>query len=92
MFGEHGLIDKRVAYETSIRVPMLMQCPDLLEGGTVVVVELIGAVAPLDEGVRQGVRLARSRVDPVNGDRDGRAEAVALKLAASRRPMFIRAR
>ncbi|MYG01958.1 MAG: sulfatase [Acidobacteriia bacterium] len=36
MFGEHGLIDKRVAYETSIRVPMLMQCPELFEGGTVV--------------------------------------------------------
>ena len=36
MFGEHGLIDKRVAYETSIRVPMLMQCPELFEGGTVI--------------------------------------------------------
>ncbi len=36
MFGEHGLIDKRVAYETSIRVPMLMQCPDLFKGDTVV--------------------------------------------------------
>jgi N-acetylglucosamine-6-sulfatase len=36
MFGEHGLIDKRVAYETSIRVPMLMQCPALFDGGTVV--------------------------------------------------------
>jgi len=36
LFGEHGLIDKRVAYETSSRVPMLMQCPDLIEGGTVV--------------------------------------------------------
>jgi N-acetylglucosamine-6-sulfatase len=36
MFGEHGLIDKRVAYETSIRVPMLMQCPDLFPAGTVV--------------------------------------------------------
>ena len=36
MFGEHGLIDKRVAYETSIRVPMLMQCPQLFRGGTVV--------------------------------------------------------
>ena len=36
MFGEHGLIDKRVAYETSIRVPLLMQCPDLFEGQTVV--------------------------------------------------------
>jgi N-acetylglucosamine-6-sulfatase len=36
MFGEHGLIDKRVAYETSSRVPMLMQCPKLFRGGTVV--------------------------------------------------------
>lgn len=36
MFGEHGLIDKRVAYETSIRVPMLMQCPELFQGSTVV--------------------------------------------------------
>ncbi|MCR9200102.1 MAG: sulfatase [Planctomycetaceae bacterium] len=36
MFGEHGLIDKRVAYETSSRVPMLMQCPALIKGGTVV--------------------------------------------------------
>jgi N-acetylglucosamine-6-sulfatase len=36
MFGEHGLIDKRVAYEASIRVPMLMQCPSLFKGGQVV--------------------------------------------------------
>lgn len=36
MFGEHGLIDKRVAYETSSRVPMLMQCPEIIQGGTVV--------------------------------------------------------
>ena len=36
MFGEHGLIDKRVAYETSSRVPLLMQCPDLIKGSTVV--------------------------------------------------------
>lgn len=36
MFGEHGLIDKRVAYDTSIRVPLLMRCPELFAGGTVV--------------------------------------------------------
>ena len=36
MFGEHGLIDKRVAYEPSIRVPLLVQCPELFKGGTVV--------------------------------------------------------
>ncbi|QDT10564.1 sulfatase [Planctomycetes bacterium K23_9] len=36
MWGEHGLIDKRVSYEESIRVPMMMQCPSLFQGGTVV--------------------------------------------------------
>ena len=36
MFGEHGLIDKRVAYETSSRVPMLVQCPAIIDGGSVV--------------------------------------------------------
>ncbi len=36
MWGEHGLIDKRVAYEASIRVPMMMQCPDLFEGDKVI--------------------------------------------------------
>ena len=36
MWGEHGLIDKRVSYEASIRVPMMMQCPDLYKGGKVV--------------------------------------------------------
>jgi len=29
MWGEHGLIDKRAAYEPSIRVPMIAHCPDL---------------------------------------------------------------
>jgi N-acetylglucosamine-6-sulfatase len=46
MFGEHGLIDKRVAYETSIRVPMLMQCPELFKGGKV----LDEVVANIDIG------------------------------------------
>jgi len=35
-FGEHGLIDKRVAYEASMRVPMLAYCPELIKAGTVV--------------------------------------------------------
>jgi len=43
MWGEHGLIDKRVAYETSIRVPMMMQCPALFEGGKPIV-NLIGNI------------------------------------------------
>ena len=33
-FGEHGLIDKRTAYEESMRVPMLVRCPELFAGGT----------------------------------------------------------
>ncbi|HOK45441.1 MAG TPA: DUF4976 domain-containing protein [Bryobacteraceae bacterium] len=32
--GEHGLIDKRTAYEESIRVPLLARCPELFPGGT----------------------------------------------------------
>lgn len=34
-FGEHGLIDKRTAYEESMRVPMLVRCPELFPGGKV---------------------------------------------------------
>lgn len=33
-FGEHGLIDKRTAYEASIRVPLIMQLPKQLHAGT----------------------------------------------------------
>lgn len=36
LFGEHGLIDKRNAYEESMRVPLVVQCPELFKGGTVV--------------------------------------------------------
>jgi N-acetylglucosamine-6-sulfatase len=34
-FGEHGLIDKRTAYESSMRVPLLMQCPAAIQSGMV---------------------------------------------------------
>jgi N-acetylglucosamine-6-sulfatase len=33
-WGEHGLIDKRTAYEASIRVPLLGVCPKLWKSGT----------------------------------------------------------
>lgn len=33
MFGEHGLIDKRAMYEPSIRVPLIVHCPELVRGG-----------------------------------------------------------
>lgn len=35
-FGEHGLIDKRTAYEESMRVPMLARCPEMFSGGRAV--------------------------------------------------------
>ncbi|HSH93703.1 MAG TPA: sulfatase, partial [Roseimicrobium sp.] len=35
-FGEHGLIDKRTAYEASMRIPMILRCPELFKAGTVV--------------------------------------------------------
>ena len=33
-FGEHGLVDKRHAYEESMRVPMLARCPSFIKGGS----------------------------------------------------------
>jgi N-acetylglucosamine-6-sulfatase len=35
-FGEHGLIDKRTAYEHSMRVPLLMHCPEGVPAGSTV--------------------------------------------------------
>jgi N-acetylglucosamine-6-sulfatase len=32
--GEHGFYDKRDAFETSIRVPLLVRCPALIQPGT----------------------------------------------------------
>ncbi len=36
MFGEHGLIDKRAAYDASVRVPLIMHCPDIFPAGSIV--------------------------------------------------------
>jgi len=35
-WGEHGLIDKRTAYEASLRVPLLGVCPKLWKPGTTI--------------------------------------------------------
>lgn len=33
-WGEHGMTDKRSAYEESMRIPMMMHCPELIRPGT----------------------------------------------------------
>lgn len=32
-WGEHGLIDKRHFYEESVKVPLLVKCPEIFKGG-----------------------------------------------------------
>ena len=34
--GEHGYWDKRIAYESSIRIPMLIRYPEKIKAGTVI--------------------------------------------------------
>ena len=75
-FGEHGLIDKRTAYEESMRVPLLVQCPELFRGGTVVgevvanidiaptILEAAGLRAPDDMDGRSFLPLAEGRRAP----------------------------
>jgi len=70
LFGEHGLIDKRNAYETSMRVPLLAHCPELFEAATKVegmvanidiapsILDAAGLEAPADMDGRSFVRLA----------------------------------
>ncbi|MEM0961065.1 MAG: sulfatase [Bacteroidota bacterium] len=60
LLGEHGLIDKRNAYEESIRIPMLAWAPGWIESGSTVdglvrnldlaptILELAGADSPID--------------------------------------------
>lgn len=76
LFGEHGLIDKRNAYEESMRVPMLMQCPQLFKGGTVVekmvanldvgptILEAAGLKAPANLDGRSMIALAQGKDVP----------------------------
>jgi N-acetylglucosamine-6-sulfatase len=75
-FGEHGLIDKRTAYEESMRVPMLARCPELFSGGRVVnemvanldimptVLNTAGASIPQGLDGRSMLPLLRGHTDP----------------------------
>ncbi len=78
LFGEHGLIDKRNAYEVSMRVPLLAHCPSLLKPGSVcegvvanidigpTILELAGLKAPKHMDGRSFVKLATGKLDPKN--------------------------
>ena len=69
-FGEHGLIDKRVAYEPSIRVPLLIQYPAKIKAGSKVdqivanidigptLMEVAGVATPDDMDGRSFWRMA----------------------------------
>lgn len=63
MWGEHGLIDKRAAYEASIRVPMLAQCPNLIEAGT----RVPGIAANIDIGPTILEFAGAKPLDDING-------------------------
>ncbi|MBI5282193.1 MAG: sulfatase [Candidatus Solibacter usitatus] len=72
-FGEHGLIDKRTAYEESMRVPLLARCPELFGGGRTVnqvvanldimptVLDAAGATAPSGLDGRSWLPLAQGK-------------------------------
>jgi N-acetylglucosamine-6-sulfatase len=34
-WGEHGMVDKRSAYEESMRIPLIAHCPELIKGAAV---------------------------------------------------------
>ena len=74
-FGEHGLIDKRTAYEESMRVPLLMAGGGLPAGSTVeevvanidiapTILEAAGLAAPATMDGRSFLRLARGERIP----------------------------
>ena len=72
LWGEHGLIDKRCAYEESIRIPLLATCPSLIAPATQcdalvsnidvapTILALLGLPVPLD----MDGRVATELIDP----------------------------
>jgi len=75
-FGEHGLIDKRTAYEESMKVPLLARCPELFRPGRSVaeivanldimptVLEACGVPAPAGLDGASWLALARGEKTP----------------------------
>jgi N-acetylglucosamine-6-sulfatase len=75
-FGEQGLIDKRTAYETSMRIPMVARAPGLLAAGATIqavvanidvaptMLEVAGLQPPAGLDGRSMVPLARNAAAP----------------------------
>jgi N-acetylglucosamine-6-sulfatase len=75
-FGEHGLIDKRTAYEESMRVPMLAHCPELFPAASTLpqvvanidvaptVLEAAGLQAPTTMDGRSFLTIAQGKNAP----------------------------
>jgi len=66
MVGDHGLIDKRNAYEASLRVPMVVWAPGLVQPGTV------------NPAVVRNLDLAPTFVDLAGGEKPKQFEGVSL--------------
>lgn len=75
-WGEHGLIDKRTAYEASMRVPLVGVCPKLWKPGTKVeqvvanidvaptILEAAGLKAPAHMDGKSFLQLAAGKANP----------------------------
>ena len=97
-FGEHGLIDKRTAYEESMRVPMLMHCPELFKAGRVVeevvanidiapsLLEAAGLTAPGHIAGRSVLPLALDAKNQPSWSKDIARRRPQLLAARARRP------
>ncbi|MBT8183901.1 MAG: sulfatase-like hydrolase/transferase, partial [Eudoraea sp.] len=74
-WGEHGLIDKRHFYEESVKVPLLVRCPELFEGGIraeqMVQNIDIGPTVLAEAGVKQPENMPGVSFIPIlTGDKD----------------------
>jgi len=74
LWGEHNLIDKRTAYEPSIRVPLLMHCPELFSGGRVV------------SEIAANIDIAPTVLDAAGVSFKGEPKATVARLSESSNP------
>jgi arylsulfatase A-like enzyme len=71
LLGEHGLIDKRNAYEESMRVPMLVYAPGFIPAGS--------KVATIVRNIDVAPTILALAGVPSEHDMDGRSVLAALR-------------